>query len=75
MNNRLNEIETLKQTNQVIQKEMTKWNQNCIALEKQKLSLELKEESNRKEIEALKNNEKLLIVSLFISNRYFWLKI
>ena len=71
MNNRLNEIETLKQTNQVIQKEMTKWNQNCIALEKQKLSLELKEESNRKEIEALKNNEKLLIVSLFISNRYF----
>lgn len=53
-NSRVSDFESLKSTNQVIQRELTKWTQKCSTLEKERA---IAEEKLRAEIENLKKNE------------------
>lgn len=50
-----NELDTLKQTNQVIQKELTKWTQKCATLEKEKALLD---DKYRLDLENFKSEQK-----------------
>jgi chromosome segregation ATPase len=52
---KIKELDVLKHTNQIIQQEMTKWTQNCMQLEKTKVSAEKREEAYKKKVEKLES--------------------
>ena len=56
----MKDFETLKQTNQVIQKEMTKGIQNISSLENQKKAFEKREEAYKRDMEVLQDKIRLL---------------
>ena len=59
----MKDFEALKQTNQIIQKEMTKGIQNISNLENQKKAYEKREEAFRKDLEALREKIRVLEAS------------
>ena len=61
---KMKEFDPLQQTNQVIQKEMTKWSQNIINLENQKKAYEKREEAYLKDLESLREKEAMLMEKL-----------
>lgn len=60
----MKDFETLKQTNQVIQKEMTKGIQNISSLENQKKAFEKREEAYKRDMEVLQDKIRLLEASV-----------